>query len=98
MSESLSATISEPLLSDYSVHELPGERASDTVEDLALASRIEFLEAENRQLSTEVGSMKGKPFQIEDIAPNDSLVRFYTGFVSYEVLLAFVDFLGTSNT
>ena len=96
MSEALSATIGEPLLSDYSVHELPGERASDPVVDLALSTRIELLEAENRQLRAELSSRKSKPFQIEDIAPDDSLVRFYTGFVSYEVLLAFFEFLGPS--
>jgi len=38
VSEALSATIGEPLLSDYSVHELPdhGEASSDIVVDVAL--------------------------------------------------------------
>ncbi len=32
-------------------------------------------------------------FRVENIRHDDGLVRFYTGFVSYEVLLAFFDFL-----
>ena len=52
--EALSDSIGEPLLmiSDYSVHELPGEEASDAVVDLALTTRIEILEAENQNLKS----------------------------------------------
>ena len=40
---SLTASIGEPLMSDYSVHELPGYE-SDMVIDTALKTHIEFLE------------------------------------------------------
>ena len=48
----LSASVGEPLLSDYSVHELPGEGESsrDAVINAALLARIEVLETENRKL------------------------------------------------
>ncbi len=42
--------------------------------------------------SLEISSKK--PFQLEDIAHDDRLVRAYTGFPSYALLLAFYDFLG----
>ena len=35
-------------------------------------------------------------FCIEEIKDNDVLIRFYTGFVSYELLLNFFEFLGPS--
>jgi len=43
-----------------------------------------------------MGIVKTKPFRIEDIASRDSLVRYYTGFISYEILLVFFEFLGPS--
>ena len=44
MSEALFATIGEALLSDHSVHEPPGDRASDPEVDLVLTIRIKLLE------------------------------------------------------
>ena len=78
---------------------------SDTMFDLssggsnvALTARIEALEAEVQHLKKELGTVysAAKPFRIEDIAANDSHIRFYTGFVSYEVLIEFFHFLGPS--
>ena len=78
---------------------------SDTMFDLssggsnvALIARIEALEAEVQHLKKELGTVNSaaKPFRIEDIAANDSHIRFYTGFVSYEVLIEFFHFLGPS--
>ena len=66
------------------------------VVNTALVARIESLEAENRTLKLKLVSKKPRYFCLEDIAHNDSLVRFYTGFDSYETLLAFYDFLGPS--
>ena len=59
---------------------------------ITLATCIEVLEADNQQLKSELaelGNMKIKPFGIDDVAGDDSLVRFYTGFISCEVLLVF---------
>ena len=94
--------IGEPLFSDYSVHELP-DSGSDISVELPLTARVEVLEAEKHQwrVGTELRhweqvEMVSKPFRIEDIAGKDSLVRFYTGFISYKIFLAFFHFLGPS--
>ena len=58
----------------------------------ALLARIEVLERQNASLKRSLESVK-KPFQLEEIAHDDQLVRAYTGFPSYEVLLAFFDSL-----
>ena len=62
----------------------------------ALIARIEALESENESLKQKVSSLStGRhPFRLEDIAYDDHLVHFYTGFTSYEILLAFYEFLG----
>ena len=90
---SLTASIGEPLMSDYSVHELPGYE-SDMVIDTALKTRIEFLEGETKYLRSELTSKRSFFFRIENISSNDKLVRFYTGFESYEVFMLFTEFLG----
>lgn len=66
------------------------------VVNTALVARIESLEAENRVLKLKLVFKKPRYFCLEDIAHNYSLVRFYTGFDSYETLLTFYDFLGPS--
>ena len=76
------------------------ERDTERREDLeitvnaALMARIEVLEQENANLKRAVEASGKKPFRLEDIAHDDRLVRCYTGFPSYIVLLAFFDFLG----
>ena len=40
--------------------------------------------------------MSRKSFSVEDVAGNDDLVKFYTGFTTYSVFLAFYEFLGPS--
>ena len=59
----------------------------------ALTARIEFLEAQNTLLTQQLATSKAL-FQLADIEHNDILVRFYTGFPSYEILLFFYEFLG----
>ena len=62
----------------------------------ALLAKIDVVEAENRQLKNELSARASqhRGFTVEDIAANDDLVKLYTGFASYEVLLAFYEFLG----
>ena len=70
-------------------HQVP--KSSEVLVDTALLARIEALEAENTRLKTQ---SKQTHFRIEDIQDNDKLIRFYTGFVSFVVFLAFFEFLG----
>lgn len=99
--ESLIASIGEPLLTDYVVHELPDVEDTYTLSfsekevlNRALLARVEFLEAENQKLKDSASTTQPKHFRLEDIANDDSLVRFYTGFPSYEIFVAVFDFLG----
>ena len=59
----------------------------------ALTARIEFLEAKNKSLTQQLALPKAA-FRLADIEHNDVLIRFYTGFPSYEILLFFYEFLG----
>jgi len=64
----------------------------------ALLARVEVLESENQQLKVKLQmvSSERRGFRVEDIAHDDNLVRMYTGFSSYVILLAFFEFLGPS--
>ena len=62
---------------------------------MALTACIEMLEAENRRLHKSTDALKLKPcLRIEHIAHDDKLVKLYTGFISYMVLINFFTFLG----
>ena len=75
---SLTASIGEQLMSDYSVHELPDTStvtdSDNIVLNAGMLSRIEYLEAELKRLRMAITER------------HDALVRFYTGFPLYEVL------------
>ena len=98
----MSAHVGEQLLnsSDYSV--LESDTSLSTIEknetevvvNKALVSRIELLESQNDQLQSDLKKQGPKFFRIENISKDDSSVKFYTGFISYEVLFAFFQFLG----
>ena len=97
--ESLIASIREPLLTDYVVHELPNVEGMYTLSfsekevlNRALLARVEFLEAENQKLKGSASTTRPKHFRLNSIA-NDSLVRFYTSFPLYEIFIAVFDFL-----
>ena len=96
-------SIGEPLLSDYSVFELPStgdceidDNAHES--ETALSARVELLESQLKSLSSLHGQTKAscRYFRIESISDSDSLIKFYTGFSSFPVLLYFFEFLGTS--
>ena len=98
--DSLVASVGEPLLTDYRVHELPDVEDTPSyslsfsekeVLNRALLARIE---AENQKLRVITSKTRPKHFRLEDITNDDSLIRFYTGFPSYEIFLAVFDFLG----
>lgn len=90
----MSVSIGKPLISDYGVHELPDyDGGRDALVDIALTARIEMLESEVHHLKDD-NHMKTRFFQLEKIAQSDSLIRFYTGFTSYEIMLAFYEYLG----
>ena len=105
----MSTPIGEALLSDFSVYELPSECSEESaletsglsgeygstnvVVHTALVARIKVLEEENQVLHQQTSS-QCKPFRLSCIAHSDSLVHFYTGFYSYELLISFFDFLG----
>ena len=99
---SLTAPVGEQLVSDYQVHELPVATDGDTgpqahqtevLVKTALLARIEYLEAENAKLRKEC-SPTTSYFRIEQVKHDDSLVKFYTGFITYQIFLAFFHFLG----
>ena len=93
--EPMSVAIEEPLLSDYSVHELPSQEDGNE-SCTASAARVEYLEAETKYLRSHINAKKPPFFRIEQIAENDSHIKFYTGFTSYALLLSFFEFLGPS--
>ena len=87
------AMIEQQLLeSDYHVHELPAcneptnDSCSATI-NVALVAHIEMLEAENAKLKSQTEDQKY--FRMECVEHDDNLVCFYTGFVSYTILLLF---------
>ena len=65
---------------------------AEVLVNTALLARIESLEAENEVLK----SMQVKTsnnFCLEQIQNDDKLFHFYTGFASFEIFLAFLNFL-----
>ena len=66
---------------------------TEVLVNTALLARIESLEAENNTLR--LAQVKtSKNFCLEQIQGDDGLFRFYTGFPSFEIFLAFFEFLG----
>ena len=78
--------------SDSSHTQQPPDRTAVLV-NTSLLARIEFLESENAHMK-EQSMPSVVHFRISQIKHDDHLVRFYTGFTSYMVYLAFFNFLG----
>ena len=106
--ELMTTSESETLVPDFSIIDLPEQPGSSrqvmnpssdessVILNKALLARIEVLEAELKQCEIQLQKQKPGHFRIENIASNDSLISFYTGFPSYEVFLCFFEFLGPS--
>ena len=75
-----------------------GEQSSEAqvVVNTALVARIEALEAQTRSLRFKLSKTQPSHFRLENIAHSDSLIAFYTGFQTYDLFLAFYEFLGPS--
>ena len=56
-----------------------------------LLFRLQRLQAENEKLKNEG---ERKPLRIESISNDDALIRLYTGFQTFQLLLTFFSFLG----
>ena len=69
---------------------------TNEVVNVALLARIEALEMEVYSLQRKLSQKKPSHFRLENISCNNSLVSFYTGFQTYDLHLAFYEFLGPS--
>ena len=58
----------------------------------ALIAQLEVLEAENAKLKNTM--FKGAKLTVDELKDDDRLFSFYTGFKSYQIFLAFYEFLG----
>ena len=108
----LCTEVGEPLLSDYSVHELhvpcesgdsflSSSEAPPPPSDVNVTVNVALI-AQIEALEVEKKTLtsqlalKKAPFCIEAISHDDALIHFYTGFHTYALLLAFFEFLGPS--
>ena len=69
-------------------------QSTEVMVSTALLARIDVLEAENDRLKASTSKPQVQFFRVEQIQNNDRLLRFYTGFASYVIFLAFFEFLG----
>ena len=60
----------------------------------ALIAQLEVLEAENAKLKNAM--FKEAKLTVEELKDDDRLFSFYTGFKSYQIFLAFYEFLGSA--
>ena len=97
-SDESSVIVNKALLAICSSRQVtnPSSDKSSVIVNKALLARIEILEAELKRCEIQLQKQEPRHFRIENIASNDSLISFYTGFPSYEVFLCFFEFLGPS--
>lgn len=70
-----------------------GPSNTEVLVNKALLDRIESLELQNHLLKSNQAKSSTK-LCLDQIKNDDKLFNFYTGFVSYEIFLAFFEFLG----
>ena len=99
--EQMTTSEGELLISDFNIHEIPSQPdtsrqqinppidETSVIVNKALLARIEFLEAKLVECQSKLQKQEPRYFRITNIASNDSLISFYTGFPSYEVFLSF---------
>ena len=76
--------------------ELQNQSDTGNVQVTALTSQIGQLKVEIMRLNNQLELAKQAPFRIECIRHDKKLTSLYTGFPSYDVLMAFFKFLGPS--
>ena len=54
-----------------------------------MLARIEYLDAENQNLKESASIKRPKHFRFDDVANDDSLVRFYNGFPRMKAVFKF---------
>ena len=101
--EPMTVSVSEQLIDNYQVTELPDDGSTTATSSLqqhlvetALLALIEFLEAQLEKQNNEKSTdhKKSQPFSIDQIKHDDHQGSFYTGFPSFAVFLEFYQFLG----
>ena len=63
----------------------------------ALATQLDLVRSDNTHIKAELKCTKKTLFRIENVIENNSLISTYTGFASYEILMAFFAFLVPST-
>ena len=94
--------VGEQLRTNYELHDLPTVSKEDeeahVLLNTGLLARIEALESENRDLRAKLqkATSDSSIFTATNFASNDSMIKLYTGFQSYEAFLLFLTFWGPS--
>ena len=93
--------VDEHLILDIPIDDSATNSSLSSTVSCSDTARIELLQGEilmlSRKLKT-IEELKTAVFTIDCIANDDNLIRFYTGFTSYDIFVAFFEFLGPSVT
>eukprot|EP00731_Ephydatia_muelleri_P000826 Em0001g826a len=93
--------VDEHLILDIPIDDSATNSSLSSTVSCSDTARIELLQGEilmlSRKLKT-IEELKTAVFTIDCIANDDNLIRFYTGFTSYDTFVAFFEFLGPSVT
>ena len=93
--------VDEHLILDIPIDDSATNTSLSSTVSCTDTARIELLQGEilmlSRKLKT-IEELKTAVFTIDCLANDDKLIRFYTGFTSYDIFVAFFEFLGPSVT